>query len=111
MFKDYQLVLCSKSPRRKELLTNAGFQFQLCESSSKEVLPKGLKPSEQVVCLSKDKIEKTLYVMNHNTILIAADTMVFLDQKEMGKPKDKKEAIRMLKLLSGRCHDVITGVT
>lgn len=111
MSKLYQLVLCSKSPRRKELLTKAGYDFHVCVSNSKEVIPMGLNPYEQVIFLSKDKVEKTPYVLNHNTILIAADTMVFLDEKELGKPKDKKEAIKMLKLLSGKCHDVITGVT
>jgi septum formation protein len=105
------LVLCSKSPRRSQLLKKLGYDFTTCVSNVVEQVPSHLMPDEKVIYLSNMKADNTPFDLDEKTVVIAADTMVFLGNDEMGKPRNENEAKVMLKLLSGNTHQVITGVT
>ena len=107
-----RVILASASPRRKELLTNMGMDFEIIVSDVEEKVTK-VKPSEIVVELSKLKAEDVAgkVEVSPGTLIIAADTLVFLGDERLGKPKDEEDAVKMLKELSGRVHEVITGVT
>jgi len=103
-----KVVLASASPRRKEILENAGFEVSVRVSSADETLPDGLSPDKAVEYLARLKahsVEK-----GANELLIAADTVVVLDGKILGKPSDCAQAKKMLSSLSGKSHKVFTGV-
>ena len=103
---DIKILLVSSSPRRREILTMTGIPFRALKTSvEEEVLP---SPIETVV---KNAERKVLSVKDEQKeeIALAADTIVVLDDKILGKPKSEKEAIEFLKRLSGRWHTVITG--
>ena len=107
-----KIILASGSPRRKELLQMAGLTFEVKTIPTEESYPTGLSPSDITIHISR---EKALAVKNSNSdfedaIIIAADTIVILDNEILGKPKDREDAIKMLQKLSGRTHEVITGV-
>lgn len=112
------VILASGSPRRKELLTQAGIEFSIITSDADET-PNKTVPEEIVMELSKRKaedvydrvIKEGIFKEGEDNFIIAADTLVFFGQDRMGKPKDKEDAVRMLKELSDNVHDVITGVT
>lgn len=103
-----EVVLASASPRRKELLKLIVPEFTVCASSADETIDISLCPCEQVTLLARAKAfdVKKLHV---NSVIIAADTLVYLDEP-FGKPKNAQDAFRMLKKLSGRKHKVYTGV-
>jgi septum formation protein len=106
----YNIVLGSQSPRRKELLKLAGFDFRILDIDYEEAIPKaGYNISDIPAYLAE---QKALHAkgLNGNDLLITADTLVFLDGKIMGKPKDADQAFEMLSSLSGKMHEVITGV-
>jgi septum formation protein len=107
----YCLVLGSGSPRREELLKKMDFCFDIVVKKIKEIHPQEL-PAEQVPeYIAKQKsLAYNLDKMPQNTLLITADTLVILNGKILGKPKDRDEATAMLKELSGKTHEVITGV-
>lgn len=106
-----KLILASGSPRRKEILEQVGLTFLVCPSEVEEVITKE-KPSEIVMELSKQKAEDVYKKMaDRDAIVIGADTVVALDGKILGKPKDREEAEAMLFMLSGKKHCVYTGVT
>ena len=103
-----KLVLASKSPRRSEILKNAGIDFTVRVADSDETIPDGTKPEDAVVFLAARKalaVERA----DDETVL-GADTIVVLDDKILGKPKDREDAYNMIKSLSGRVHSVFTGV-
>lgn len=103
-----KLVLASKSPRRSEILKNAGYEFTVRVADADETIPEGTKPEDAVVFLAARKamaVERA----DDETVL-GADTIVVLDNKILGKPKDREDAYNMLKSLSGRAHSVFTGV-
>ena len=103
-----KLVLASKSPRRSEILKNAGYEFTVRVADADETIPDGTKPEDAVVFLAARKamaVERA----DDETVL-GADTIVVLDNKILGKPKDREDAYNMLKSLSGRAHSVFTGV-
>jgi septum formation protein len=103
-----KLVLASKSPRRSEILKNAGIDFTVRVADADETIPDGTKPEDAVVFLAARKalaVERA----DDETVL-GADTIVVLDDKILGKPKDKDDAYNMIKSLSGRVHSVFTGV-
>ncbi|MBQ9349037.1 MAG: septum formation protein Maf [Oscillibacter sp.] len=104
-----KLVLASGSPRRRELLERIGLEFTVRVPEVEERLPEGLNPRETVEALSRLKAEAA--DLAPDEIGIAADTMVFLDGKRLGKPADEAEALSMLTALQGRRHIVCTGVT
>ena len=107
-----RLILASQSPRRKDLLTNMGFDFDIVVSDVEEKVTK-TDPDEIVVELSKLKAHDVYDKVKpaDGTLILAADTLVFLKNERLGKPADDKDAFRMLRELSGREHHVITGVT
>ena len=103
-----KLVLASKSPRRSEILKNAGYEFTVRVADADETIPEGTKPEDAVVFLAARKamaVERA-----DDEIVLGADTIVVLDNKILGKPKDREDAYNMLKSLSGRVHSVFTGV-
>ena len=105
-----KLVLGSNSPRRKQLLEEAGYHFDLIKYDFDENIPAGLTPIESAEHLARDKNKS---YRNHleNEILITADTIVVVEEKMMGKPENEKHACEMLKELSGKSHHVISGVS
>lgn len=102
------LILASKSPRRQELLNFITEDFTVKSAEVDETLPENILPQDAVLYLSKIKAEP---FKNEGEIVIGADTVVAIDGKILGKPKDENEAMTMLELLSGREHSVFTGVT
>lgn len=110
-----QIILASKSPRRKALLKQIGLEFTIIPSTVKETLNPRLKPRGQAENLSELKAVAVYknYKQKTNTdfIIIAADTIIALDQEVMGKPKNISDAKIMLRKLSGRKHQVITAFT
>ncbi len=104
-----RLILASASPRRKELLTLAGFEFDVVTSSVDEVIDSKLKPHELVVSLASQKAKAVASKYNGRTV-IGADTVVVLNGKVLGKPKNEQDAVDMLKALSENTHEVYTGV-
>ncbi len=102
------IILASKSPRRKELLSFITTDFSVKSADVDETLPQGITPDKAVEYLSKIKAEP---FKNENDIVIGADTVVALDGKILGKPRDDADAFATLKMLSGREHSVFTGVS
>ncbi len=106
-----RIILASASPRRKQLLEWAEIPFDVQPSDADELIPDGLLPSEIPVFLASQKAAIVRKKVGEEKIILAADTIVLLDQQLLGKPLDRSDAIRMLALLSGRVHQVITGVS
>ena len=103
-----KLVLASKSPRRSEILKNAGIDFTIRVADADETIPAGTNPQDAVVFLAARKalaVERA-----EDETILGADTIVVLDGKILGKPKDREDAFNMLRSLSGRVHSVFTGV-
>lgn len=105
----YPLILASNSPRRKEILSKAGFEFEIHTIPVDEDFPTNLEPEKIAAYLANKKgsVYPTIF---KNHLIITADTTVVLDHKVLNKPTDKKEAYNMLRALSGKSHQVITGV-
>ena len=103
------LLLASNSPRRKELLTQLGYQFDIVKINVDESYPSDLKPDEIAEYVSAKKAKA--FDVNENEILLTSDTIVALDQKILLKPKDENEAFEMIKSLSGKVHQVYTAFT
>lgn len=104
-----KIILASASPRRKELLTLAGIEYDVVVSQCEEILPDGITPDKAVEELAKQKAED-VFSRNSDAMVIAADTVVALGNTILGKPKDEDDAFNMLSSLSGRRHTVYTGV-
>jgi len=102
------IYLASKSPRRRKLLKQINLNFKSFSVDMEEKIKPGEKPSISVKRLSKEKLVIARQKINHG-IIITADTIVVLNRKVIGKPKDKKEAKRFLTKLSGKVHSVYTG--
>ncbi|MBR2133351.1 MAG: septum formation protein Maf [Eubacterium sp.] len=102
------LILASKSPRRKELLSIITKDFTILSSNEDETLPDGLTPKEAVEYLSK--IKALPFAKDGDTV-VGADTVVAINGNILGKPENEEDARRMLRLLSGKTHSVFTGVT
>lgn len=104
-----RLIVASASPRRHELLKNAGYSFRIIPSDADENLPEGTKADKAVELLSERKAKS---VLNNNpgAVVLGCDTVVALENIILGKPKTKEEACEMLRLLSGKKHNVFTGV-
>ncbi len=105
-----KIILASSSPRRREILSKLGFPFEVKTSNYKEDMGLPLPPSELAKFLSAGK---ALSVSNENpgSLVIAADTFVMHQGTLLGKPKTERDAIAMLKMLSGKENDIVTGVT
>lgn len=108
-----RIILASASPRRRELLQQIGLRFEIMPSHKEEVM-RGQTPSENVMGLAEDKardiFEKLPEGMRKDVLVIGADTVVSLDGKILGKPKDATDALSMLRFLQGNTHQVYTGV-
>ena len=102
------VYLASKSPRRKKLLKQLNIKFKTIDIHIDEAGKKGESPPGMVKRLSKEKMSKALEKIDDG-VIITADTIVVIDNKILGKPRDKKDAERILKKLSGRTHIVYTG--
>lgn len=105
-----KIILASASPRRKEILEKTGLKFRVDESDYEENMDIGMKPHELAVCHSVGKA-RAVARRYKNALIISADTIVVLKNRVFGKPRSKKEAAEMLKILSGKAHTVITGYT
>ncbi|HEV3225142.1 MAG TPA: Maf family protein [Puia sp.] len=106
-----RIILASASPRRKQLLEWAEIPFDQEPSDDDELVPEGLSVSEIPVFLASRKAATVRKRIGTKKIILAADTIVVLDQQMLGKPANRADAIRMLTQLSGRVHEVITGVS
>ena len=104
-----KLILASQSPRRRELLGLLGIPFEIRVPNADETMDPTGEPAQQVALVSRRKAEAT--PREEDAVVIAADTIVVCDGKILGKPKDPEDAARMLRLLSGRTHQVMTGLT
>lgn len=104
------LILASQSPRRAELLRNAGISFEVSPADVDESLRDGEEPMQYVKRLAKEKALEVLKAAPQGSFVLGADTTVVIDGESLGKPADTKEAQRMLQRLSGRTHQVMTGV-
>jgi len=109
-FRNWHFILASGSPRRKRLLTDLGLTFRVMTKRISENYPDGLKREEIAVYLAKRKAEEFLNEIRDDEIVIAADTIVWCNNRVLGKPSDRDEAISILRELSGREHEVITAV-
>lgn len=110
--KKYSIVLASNSPRRKELLQRLGVSFKVRTLFGiDERFPESLRGEDIARYISRNKAQAYKSSMADNELLITADTIVYLDGQVLGKPKGAEDAKRMLHLLSGKMHNVITGVT
>ena len=104
-----QLILASASPRRKELLSLFGIPFDIRVADIDETMDPEKLPFEEVARVSRLKAQAVLAAQGQT--VIAADTIVVCEGRVLGKPKTEEEAVRMLRLLSGRDHQVMTGCT
>lgn len=108
----YEIVLASNSPRRKELLQRMGVNFKARTLFGiDESYPDSLRGEDIVCYISRNKAKAYQSSMAPNELLITADTIVYVDGEVMGKPKNAEQAKEMLHKLSGKTHQVITGVT
>ncbi len=113
-----KIILASTSPQRQRLLKEQGISFEVMATNASEDVKQPLPPHEFVKVVSKRKadaavlqfLEKCLEKSNENATIIAADTIVEINGKILGKPKDEKEAFEMIKLLQGKTHCVYTGL-
>ena len=103
-------ILASGSPRRKQLLEWAEVDFEICVQPTDESFPPNLSPAEAAVYIAQGKAAAVQNFFKTPCPVIAADTIVVIDNEIIGKPKDREDAIGILKKLSGRVHTVITGV-
>ena len=109
--KKYKVVLASNSPRRKELLAGLGIDYEVKTLPDiDESFPEGLSEVETATYIARAKADVYRNIMQPDELIITADTIVWLDGEVMGKPVDGEDARRMLRALSGKTHQVITGV-
>ena len=109
--KKYKVVLASNSPRRKELLSGLGIDYEVKTLPDiDESFPEGLTEMETATYIARAKADVYRNIMQSDELIITADTIVWLDGEVMGKPVDEEDARRMLRALSGKTHQVITGV-
>lgn len=103
------LILASSSPRRADLLQAAGIPFRACPVSVDEAVPRLEPPGDHVRRLAREKAEAARVAYPEDVVL-GADTIVLVGGEILGKPRDTADAVRMLRVLSGREHEVLTGV-
>lgn len=110
--KNYHLILASQSPRRRQLLADAGIEYSLAPRfECEELYPESLPAVEVAEYLSRLKSEAYPAPLADGDILLTADTVVVAGGEVLGKPVDRADAIAIINKLSGREHEVITGVT
>lgn len=104
------LILASKSPRRSQLLREAGFEFEVKTFDTDESWPPALPADEVPQYLATKKARAAAQLLSKNEVILAADTVVLIDGEVLNKPADHAEAFDMIRRLAGRGHRVITGV-
>ena len=104
-----RIILASASPRRRELMELAGYDFEVICADIVEAVPENVQPQEVVMSLALQKAQ-AVAAENEDAVVVGSDTVVALDGKILGKPHSESEACEMLRLLSGRTHKVFTGV-
>lgn len=104
-----RFVVASASPRRRELLGNGGYTFEIIPSDADESIENGLTPEQTVCELAKRKALAVLE-KNEDAVVFGCDTVVASDGVILGKPENEEDAKRMLRMLSGKVHTVLTGV-
>lgn len=105
------VILASSSPRRRELMKRMGLEITVRTAPTDETMRPDGDPYDEVAAVSRRKAEAARPLCADGDIIVAADTIVVLDGLIMGKPKDEEDAASMLRRLSGRTHQVMTGVT
>jgi septum formation protein len=105
-----KIILASQSPRRKQILEWAEVSFDIIVSESDETFPSNLSPAEAAIHIAKNKALAVIKNSNTDLPVLAADTIVVLNSRIIGKPNNRAEAIEILVSLSGKQHQVITGV-
>lgn len=110
--KEFRLILASQSPRRQQLLADAGLEYELAPRfECDEVFPDDMAADDVAGYLSRLKSEAYPAELGERDILLTADTVVVVDNDILGKPASREEAVAMIRRMSGREHKVITGVT
>jgi septum formation protein len=108
---EYKIILASRSPRRQLLLNELGLKFSVVVKDYEEIYPDGLDGDEIARYIAYDKAASFRNELSDNEIVIAADTIVWCNNKVLGKPVNKEDAIVILREISGNTHEVITGVS
>lgn len=109
--KKYKVILASNSPRRKELLAGLGVEYEVRTLPDvDESYPETLQGADIPLFIAKEKADAYQAMIQSDELMITADTIVWLDGKVLGKPKDREDALQMLRDMSGRTHEVFTGV-
>lgn len=107
---DKKIILASQSPRRKEMLRQAGFQFEVRQVEVKESYPDGMAAADVAPYLAEKKAMAARHLVQNGEVLLTADCIVALGETVFGKPADYADAVRILEALSARVHQVYTGV-
>jgi septum formation protein len=110
-FDNLKIILASRSPRRQHLLKELGLKFDVVIREYNEVYPEGLKGEEIARFVAHEKAASFKNEITDNEIVIAADTIVWCNNKVLGKPVDHDDAVWILKQISGNTHEVVTGVS
>lgn len=105
-----KILLASQSPRRKELLSSLGFDFEVVKIDCEEIVPENIKIEDTAAYLSLLKAD-TFGDLKEGEVLLTADTVVAIENQILGKPKDENDAKTMLQTLSGKTHQVYTAIT
>ena len=108
---EFKIILASRSPRRQQLLRELGLKFDVVVKEYEETYPEGLDGEEIARYIAYEKAASFKNELSDNEIVIAADTIVWCNNKVLGKPVDQEDAIAILKEISGNTHEVITGVS
>lgn len=109
--KKYKVILASNSPRRKELLSGLGIDYEVRTLPDvDESYPDTLQGGDIPLYIAREKAAAYRDLLQADELMITADTIVWLDGRVLGKPRDREEALQMLRNLSGRTHEVFTGV-
>lgn len=109
--KKYKVILASNSPRRKELLAGLGVDYEVRTLPDvDESYPETLQGADIPLYIAKEKANAYQAMIQPDELMITADTIVWLDRKVLGKPEDREDALQMLRKMSGRTHEVFTGV-
>jgi septum formation protein len=108
---EYKIILASRSPRRQQLMRELGLKFDVVISEYDEIYPEGLNGEQIAKHIAFEKAASYKDELADNEIVIAADTIVWCDNKVLGKPLNREDAASILKEISGNTHEVITGVS
>ncbi len=109
--KKYRIVLASNSPRRRELLSRLGVEYEVRTLAGvDESCPPQLRGADIPLYIARKKADAYRTLLRRDELMITADTIVWLDGRALGKPAGRADAVRMLRSLSGRTHEVFTGV-